>query len=315
MQLVNENLVAQRGNQIYLECVKQFGEDRVLGVFTVGLYNYNAAESMDEVQYMAIYIPTFEGLCMQIPETEYRENYLLRDVRAIYLRCQEISGSALELSYALYKKINPLYSNIFKEYFLKYKEEMGKKSHFLQTDAVKIKMEEHLLNGNLFEAARLRIAAEQFSKGTSMEECFRPTQSYINTYLESIKHGFLKIESDTLLSEVDNILNSYSSELELSNFTNKQIKLGVINIIDASLKKKVDVETFESQLTTMEQKAFEVIKENLDENKEACLSISKLYESTGISRPVWKNLFLKMEREQFAEIQNMGVKGTYIKLL
>lgn len=315
MQLVNENLVAQRGNQIYLECVKQFGEDRVLGVFTIGLYNYNAAESMDEVQYMAIYIPTFEGLCMQIPETEYRENYLLRDVRAIYLRCQEISGSALELSYALYKKINPLYSNIFKEYFLKYKEEMGRKSHFLQSDAVKIKMEEHLLNGNLFEAARLRIAAEQFSKGTSMEECFRPTQSYINTYLESIKHGFLKIESDTLLSEVDNILNSYSSELELSNFTNKQIKLGVINIIDASLKKKVDVETFESQLTTMEQKAFEVIKENLDENKEACLSISKLYESTSISRPVWKNLFLKMEREQFAEIQNMGVKGTYIKLL
>ena len=314
MQLVNENLVAQRGNQIYLECVKQFGEDRVLGVFTIGLYNYNAAESMDEVQYMAIYIPTFEGLCMQIPETEYRENYLLRDVRAIYLRCQEISGSALELSYALYKKINPLYSNIFKEYFLKYKEEMGRKSHFLQTDAVKIKMEEHLLNGNLFEAARLRIAAEQFSKGTSIEECFRPTQSYINTYLESIKHGFLKIEPDTLLSEVDNILNSYS-ELESSNFTNKQIKLGVINIINASLKKKVDVETFESQLTATEQKACEVIKEILDENKEACLSISKLYESTSISRPVWKNLFLKMEREQFAEIQNMGVKGTYIKFL
>ena len=314
MQLVNENLVAQRGNQIYLECVKQFGEDRVLGVFTIGLYNYNAAESMDEVQYMAIYIPTFEDLCMQIPETEYRGDYLLRDVRAIYLRGQEISGSSLELSYALYKKINPLYLSIYKEHFLKYKDEMGRKCHFFKTDAIKIKMEEYISNGDIFGAARLRIAAEQFFKGASMEECFRPTQSYINTYLESIKHGFLKIEPDTLFSEVDNILNSYS-ELELSNFTNKQIKLGVINIINASLKKKVDVETFESQLTATEQKAFEVIKENLDENKEACLSISKLYESTGISRPVWKNLFLKMEREQFAEIQNMGVKGTYIKFL
>lgn len=314
MQLVNEELVHKRGNQIYLECVKQFGEERVLGVFTIGLYNYNAAESMDEVQYMAIYIPTFEDLCMQIPETENRGDYLLRDVRAIYLRCQEISGSSLELSYALYKKINLLYLSIYKEYFLKHKDEMGRKCYFFKTDAIKIKMEEYISNGDIFGAARLRIAAEQFSKGASMEECFRPTQSYINTYLESIKHGFLKIEPDTLLSEVDNILNSYS-ELELSNFTSKQIKLGVISIIDASLKKKVDMETFESQLTPMEKKAFDVIKENLDENKEACLSISKLYESTSISRPVWKNLFLKMEREQFAEIQNMGVKGTYIKLL
>ena len=103
--------------------------------------------------------------------------------------------------------------------------------------------------------------------------------------------------------------------IELSSFTDKKVKLGVINIINIRLKKKVDLEEFECELTATEKKAFSVVKENLNKNKETCLSVSKICKVTGISRPIWKNLFAKMENQQIAEISNMGVKGTFIKFL
>lgn len=314
MELVNERFVSKRGEKIYLECVQRFGEERVLGVFSIGLYNYNSAETMDEVKYMAIYIPTFEDLCTQLNDMEIKEDYILRDVRAIYFYCQKVNGSELELLYSLYQKINPIYKDTFKEYFLKHKEEMGRKAHFFQTDAVITKAKSYIEKGDLFGAARLRIATEHFLNGGSMEECFRPTQSYVKSYLESIKHGILKIEPQEVISEIKELI--YSQEnVELSSFTDKKVKLGVINIINIGLKKKVDLEEFECELTVTEKKAFSVLKESLNENKETCLSISKVCESTGISRPIWKNLFAKMENQQIAEISNMGVKGTFIKFL
>ena len=147
-----------------------------------------------------------------------------------------------------------------------------------------------------------------------MEECFRPTQSYVKSYLESIKHEVLEIEPKEIISEIEELINSQEN-VELSSFTDKKIKLGVINIINIGLKKKVDLEEFERELTPTEKKALSVVKENLNENKETCLSISKISKTTGISRPIWKNLFSKMENQQIAEVSNMGVKGTFIKFL
>lgn len=314
MELVDERFVSRRGEEIYLECVKRFGEERVLGVFSIGLYNYNSAETMDEVRYMAIYIPTFEDLCTQLNDIEIKEDYILRDVRAIYFYCQKVNGSELELLYSLYQKINPIYKDAFKEYFLKYKEEMGRKAHFFQTDTVITKAKSYIEKGDLFGATRLRIATEHFLKGGPMEECFRPTQSYVKSYLESIKHGVLKIEPEEIISEIEELIDSQEN-VELSSFTDKKIKLGVINIINIGLKKKVDLEDFEGGLTATEKKAFSVVKESLNEHKETCLSVSRVCETTGISRPIWKNLFAKMENQQIAEISNMGVKGTFIKFL
>ena len=79
------------------------------------------------------------------------------------------------------------------------------------------------------------------------------------------------------------------------------------------IDKQVSLFSFKLSFTT--EKAFSVVKENLNENKETCLSVSKICKVTGISRPIWKNLFAKMENQQIAEISNMGVKGTFIKFL
>ena len=51
------------------------------------------------------------------------------------------------------------------------------------------------------------------------------------------------------------------------------------------------------------------------ENGEGTISISKLLEESDISRPVFKSTLNKIEKYYIAEVTNMGVKGTNIKLL
>ena len=57
-----------------------------------------------------------------------------------------------------------------------------------------------------------------------------------------------------------------------------------------------------------------MISNNLPE-REGNISISKILLETSISRPVFKNLLRKMEECNYAQIENQGVKGTYIKFL
>ena len=51
------------------------------------------------------------------------------------------------------------------------------------------------------------------------------------------------------------------------------------------------------------------------ENGEGAVSISHLTNTSGMSRPVFKSVLQKMKDMQIAEINNMGVKGTHIKII
>ena len=84
MELIDEKFVSRRGEEIYLECVKRFGEERILGVFSIGLYNYNSAETMDEVKYMAIYIPTLEKFIRKNGKSTNCRNFKYGCKRNIY---------------------------------------------------------------------------------------------------------------------------------------------------------------------------------------------------------------------------------------
>jgi GTP-sensing pleiotropic transcriptional regulator CodY len=96
-----------------------------------------------------------------------------------------------------------------------------------------------------------------------------------------------------------------------------------VEVIKTSLKEeepqeqeeeKVNINDFIEELTNTEKKAFNFIKQELV-NGEGIISISKITDKTNISRPVYKNLFSKLEKAKIAEITNMGVKGTKIKFL
>ena len=68
-----------------------------------------------------------------------------------------------------------------------------------------------------------------------------------------------------------------------------------------------------SLLSKTEQKAFSALKKYLGSN-EGNLSITRLCAETEISRPVYKNLFIKLEKVGILEVKNQGVNGTYIKI-
>lgn len=99
------------------------------------------------------------------------------------------------------------------------------------------------------------------------------------------------------------------------------IKEGIIEIIKKKYiitsqlqeEKIISKEDFFKKITNMEQKAlYSIIK---DIGEEGNITISKLVEKNNISRPVYNNLISKMKENNIAEIENQGMKGTYIKII
>ena len=72
---------------------------------------------------------------------------------------------------------------------------------------------------------------------------------------------------------------------------------------------------FRQALTDMEKQALSIILDNLDDGHEGNISISQLVADSSISRPVFKNVLQKMKDNLIAEIENKGVKGTYVKIM
>lgn len=73
------------------------------------------------------------------------------------------------------------------------------------------------------------------------------------------------------------------------------------------------VEDFYKSLTVNENQAFIAIQEEI--GLSGNISIVKMIQKTGISRPVWTALLQKMEKYGIAQVKNQGVKGTHIEIL
>ena len=76
---------------------------------------------------------------------------------------------------------------------------------------------------------------------------------------------------------------------------------------------QVLVKEFFNDLTVNENKAFFAIKEEIGSSGN--ISVVKMIQKTGLSRPVWTSLLQKMEKFGIAQIKNQGVKGTNIELI
>lgn len=73
----------------------------------------------------------------------------------------------------------------------------------------------------------------------------------------------------------------------------------------------IDWDEFYAAITQKENDALKEIREDI--GGEGYISIVKKTQKTGISRPVYDSLLKKMKAYGVAEIENKGVKGTYIK--
>lgn len=89
----------------------------------------------------------------------------------------------------------------------------------------------------------------------------------------------------------------------------------LIGFIEDAIRasQEIDISIFFDNITANEKLAFNAIKEEI--GNEGNISVVKMMQKTGLSRPVFTSLLQKMEKYGIAHIKNQGVKGTYINIL
>ena len=130
-----------------------------------------------------------------------------------------------------------------------------------------------------------------------------------------IKHGksipdIEEIEDDfrSLQEEANNLISPTEDQSDL-------VKTAIVEITKVSLTDMIQQTDFENLLTQTEKQALDIILNNINDGHEGNISISQLTNSSGISRPVFKNVLQKMKDNVVAEVENQGVKGTYVKVI
>ena len=92
------------------------------------------------------------------------------------------------------------------------------------------------------------------------------------------------------------------------------VKDTIVDIIKIALTRTIDAKEFLQNLTNPEKEALKVIMQNI-ENGEGIVSISQAVTNSSLSRPVFKSVLNKMKDLEIAELTNMGVKGTHVKII
>lgn len=147
--------------------------------------------------------------------------------------------------------------------------------------------------------------------------CFGNLNKVIETEALSFQtHGIDKIEY--FIKSFGRVIINPKYEEEYKCYFSKaddlhQIQTGVLNLIRNRAIVTDNYDIFTQSLTPTETDALDEIKDKI--GGEGIISINLLSKETGISRPIFNNLLNKMTNTQVAEIQNMGGKGTYIKII
>lgn len=303
-------IIKEKLQEEYNKNISKYGNNSIFGTFVIGIANYGFAESVDEIKFVTVYLPTFEELC--IGGIKYNEG--IYDIRKAYDMALKHSDASLEILYSDYFIINPKYESLWNEYLYKNREkisQVNRKERLLRAYERATAAYE---KDDLFEAMRLYIGAKNYANNGKCDKSYHIDDFLYVDLLWNCKN---KTETARNLdfTKVFNEMLSFIEcvEDEINYNADVILKEGIIKIIDAALHQGISVDAFINNLTDTELKAWQSLK-NLFINGTAIVSISKIVEETGISRPVFKNLFIKMEQNKIAIINNMGVKGTEIKL-
>lgn len=303
-------------------------EKHTLGIFTHGLLNYGFAEREEDIELITFYIPSFEEMCIlpthMEPEYIVHKNRKIRkvDFRLLYYFMNNQNSTVMEALFSDYFIINPRYEKMFKKYIQMNKEGLyrcdpkAKVEDIVARATKAIEDYLHAKRGNeaLFEACRLRIACRLYLDGVSCENCIYLKRDYHINYLWQIKRAELIPDIDEIRSDLANFLEE-AKNLKINNVYRDLIKTSVKEIIKVALTDMIQDRDFKETLTDMEKQALNIILDNLEDRHEGNISISQLVAASNISRPVFKNVLQKMKENLIAEIENKGVKGTYVKII
>lgn len=320
-----ENKIKQILKDDYKYLKTLYKEDRILGLFTFGKLNYGFAEDVSEVKVKMYYLPSLKEMCT---ETKWKDEIIeynnhiinIKDIRLILQNIIEQEGTAVECFYSKYYIVTPKFKTVFIDNIINKREEIfhynPKKRVEHSVSKAFEALDEYMKTNNtefLFEACRRRLALDLYLKGYSCEDCLYLKKDYHRTYLWSIKQG----KSMPNIQEVINDLQEMKKRaetLEVHPELEELVTSVIVEIMKIALTRSINEKEFLDMLTLTEKTALKIIMNYIDKG-EGIISISQLTNQYNISRPVFKSVLQKLKDMEIAEINNMGVKGTQIKII
>ena len=320
--MLSKETIRQELDDITHKLQQKYNEKYIFGVFVLGNATYNLAEDIDELAYMMVRLPSFEEMCLRTPEIFFDEDY--PNVEIIdwgvfgNFYVQQNNILIQQFLFTDYYNVNPRYKKYYENIIRPAAEDIFAYGHTARLQSAKemaleiLESEQMCLTGlQAMEAARLALAIDLYLHNTPCEDCVKLNKSMYISYLLDIKHGNTAINPNELLAQM-------SIPSAKNNEEPKQIKQLIekitIDILRMAVTKDIDEQYFLQCLTAKEKIALDSLLDYLDEG-EGNVSIVKMIEKAGVSRPVFMGLIQKMKDHKIAEIKNMGVKGTYFHIL
>ena len=320
--MLSKETIRQELDDITHKLQQKYHEKYIFGVFVLGNATYNLAEDIDELAYMMVRLPSFEEMCLRTPEIFFDEDY--PNVKIIdwgifgNFYVQQNNILIQQFLFTDYYNVNPRYKKYYENIIRPAAEDIFAYGHTARLQSAKemaleiLESEQMCLTGlQVMEAARLALAIDLYLHNTPCEDCVKLNKSMYISYLLDIKHGNTVIHPDELLAQM-------TIPSAKNNEEPKQIKQLIekitIDILRMAVTKDIDEQYFLQCLTAKEKIALDSLLNYLDEG-EGNVSIVKMIEKAGVSRPVFMGLIQKMKDHKIAEIKNMGVKGTYFHIL
>ncbi len=314
-----------------------YNEDRFLGIWLYGSQNYNTANEKSDIDSRIIILPSFSDMCLKKDWISkellsYEDEIIdIKDIRLMREMLIKQNINYIETLYTEYFILNPRYVELFNNYFIKNRELI---SHFDQEKTIKsisgqitnMLRERPDSKKNLYNANRLYYFLQKYISGDEYIECIQPKGEEHN-FLWKLKYGTSEETIDpksmiqaanTLIQQVEDLVQKNQGITSpLQEKALAALNTGTIEILKYSFMEDqpqiISKKDFLKQLTNAEERAYYSIVKEI--GAEGNITISKLVEKNSISRPVYNNLFVKMKENNVASIVNMGMKGTYIKIL
>lgn len=208
---------------------KHYNKDQILGVFLYGSQNYGIDLPTSDVDTKAIYIPTLSELAFEqplskefiLPNDEHCE---IKDIREMVKNFKKQNVNFIEILFTKYFILNPKYEEIWKKYFIAYKNDIARYDIHVAVKSMSHQAS-HTLNQDPFDgkkvsnALRLLYFLEGYIRGDDYESCIIATEDKQSLLLD-LKSGYYA--TMVPLSKVIQIgLNGYKDK-DLSHLVDKE---------------------------------------------------------------------------------------------
>ena len=222
-------MIMERVGQHFVEALKYFPEDRIVGIFLQGSQNYGLDLPTSDVDTKLIVVPTFEDIALNkkpVSTTHVRSNdehIDFKDIRLYIETFRKQNLNFLEILYTDYFIINPLYEKQWNR-LVEAREKIARMNQYRAVKSMKgIALEkyhamEHPYPTKLdliekygydgkqvHHLIRVDDYLTRYIKGEPYKDCLKPSPELVEHMLEYKRH---EIDLETARKEAKEVLDS-----------------------------------------------------------------------------------------------------------